>query len=100
MTQIPAYQYDEVVADNGRLLGEIAALSRELEVARECHVEKLERALKAEAEVNRLRIALTGMVESYDVVMQLALPTTMVDVVRSVFVFEIGRARDTLKQEG
>lgn len=66
MTQIPAYQYDEVVADNGRLLGEIAALSRELEVARECHVEKLERALKAEAEVERLRDLLNRSLSHFE----------------------------------
>lgn len=36
-------------AENERLATELAALSRELEAARECHVEKLERAVKAEA---------------------------------------------------
>lgn len=34
---------------------EVAALSRELEAARECHVEKLERARKAEADLDAAR---------------------------------------------
>lgn len=46
--------YQLGVIDAEWLLAEVSALSRELEVARECHVEKLERAVKAEAEVARL----------------------------------------------
>lgn len=50
-------------------------------------------------ERNRLHTSLTGMVESYDMLMKMPLPPTTVEVIRAVFVFEIGRAREALKQE-
>lgn len=48
---------------------------------------------------NALYTSLLGMVESYDMLMNMPLPPTMADVIRSVFVFEIARAREALKRE-
>lgn len=52
---------EQAEAEIRRLRTEVEALSRELEVARECHVEKLQRATQAEAEIRRLRAALSDM---------------------------------------
>lgn len=54
----------DLLAERDALRTELTALSRELEAARECHVEKLQRARRAEAEVARLRAAVRDVAAS------------------------------------
>jgi hypothetical protein len=56
-----------------------------------------DRVKRAEENVNRLRTSLHGMLESYDMLMEMPLPPTMVTVIRMVFLFEIAKVRETLK---